>query len=67
MFHVCTPIINKQTRWTKLETSLGAVSRVKNFPALTGSENVPEADHLAPESWPSNGNIEFRDVSAAYK
>ncbi len=62
-----SPITHELTRWTRLETSLGAVSRVKNFLALTGSENVPEADHLAPESWPTSGNVEFKDVSAAYK
>lgn len=50
-----------------LETSIGAISRVKTFHDHTKPENLPEETHEPPESWPEKGEIEFRNVSAAYK
>lgn len=52
--------------WTRLETSLGAISRIKSF-----SENTPrEADgsetRFLVEEWPTSGAIEFRAVSAKH-
>ncbi|TDZ22764.1 ABC transporter atnG [Colletotrichum orbiculare MAFF 240422] len=63
--------------WTSLETSIGAVARIKNFAA----ETVDEVDddnltrQLLPEpqpsavftpGWPHQGAIELRNVSASY-
>jgi ATP-binding cassette subfamily C (CFTR/MRP) protein 1 len=50
-----------------LETSIGAVSRVKAFNADTQSEALPAEIVVPPESWPARGLIEFRGVSASYK
>ncbi|OAA74978.1 ABC transporter, transmembrane domain, type 1 [Akanthomyces lecanii RCEF 1005] len=56
--------------WTSLETSIGAVGRIKEFKDNT----VPEEEELGilqpespPPNWPSAGNIEFRNVIASYK
>jgi ATP-binding cassette subfamily C (CFTR/MRP) protein 1 len=52
--------------WTAIETSLGAVSRIKSFVGDTVSEDLPqECQQVAPE-WPSTGKIIVSDVSAAY-
>ena len=52
--------------WTTLETSLGAISRLKSFAADTTSENLSHENESVPKSWPSHGKIEFSHVSAAY-
>ncbi|KAI0886932.1 ABC transporter [Annulohypoxylon maeteangense] len=58
--------------WTKLESSVGAVARVKRFVADTETEeeDKPEAgaatDSQLPPDWPSNGAIKFVDVAASY-
>lgn len=53
--------------WTLLETSLGAIARVKNFAADTApEEEVGEREEPA-RNWPAAGAIEFMDVSAAYE
>ena len=58
--------------WVELEISIGAVARIKNFVADTEQEEVkPEessegSDFQLPENWPSSGEIQFSNVSAAY-
>ncbi|KAM3565252.1 hypothetical protein MY1884_000325 [Beauveria asiatica] len=56
--------------WTLLETSIGAVGRIKEFKDNT----VPEEEELGilqpqrpPPNWPVKGNVEFRNVVASYK
>ncbi|RAH46582.1 ABC transporter [Aspergillus brunneoviolaceus CBS 621.78] len=58
------------TYWASLETSLGAVARIKSFVERTPSEIlVPPShepsEHL-PQNWPVEGSVEFRGVSVAY-
>lgn len=55
------------TDWTVLETSLGAVTRVKNFVEKNTSEHLPGESGLPPPNWPKHGSIEFDGVSAFYK
>ena len=52
--------------WTKLETSIGAVSRVRAFSLDTENENKPDEINSVPEGWPTNGNIVMKNVSATY-
>ncbi|KAM3069136.1 hypothetical protein ACMFMG_010661 [Clarireedia jacksonii] len=52
--------------WTQLETAVGAIARVKNFVATTASENLAKEKELAPEKWPSNGAIDFINITASY-
>ncbi len=52
--------------WTQMETSLGAIARVKGFEEGTMSENLPGEKDTPAENWPSEGAIEFRDISASY-
>lgn len=52
--------------WTSLETSLGAIARIKDF-----SENTPVEETLNEHlnldaNWPSRGDLSFESVSASY-
>lgn len=52
--------------WTNLETSLGAIARLKDFNEHTRSENLVEEWEPVLETWPSNGRVEFSNTSATY-
>lgn len=52
--------------WTSIETSLGAVSRIKFFAETTTSENHPEECKEVPSEWPGSGKIVVSDVTATY-
>ncbi|KAF9870342.1 ABC transporter [Colletotrichum karsti] len=59
--------------WTSLETSIGAVARIKNFSDETPDEVEQDASKrgglvstAAAPGWPARGAIELRDVSASY-
>ncbi|RAH74153.1 multidrug resistance-associated protein [Aspergillus aculeatinus CBS 121060] len=53
--------------WTLLETSLGAIARIKSFSEDTPTEEDPTLEaHEPPVGWPSCGQIEFADTSIAY-
>ncbi|KIM99556.1 hypothetical protein OIDMADRAFT_125496 [Oidiodendron maius Zn] len=52
--------------WTLLETSFGAIARLKSFSAHTASENLPREIETPPDNWPTRGAIEFAKVSASY-
>lgn len=52
--------------WTQLETSLGAVARVKGFEESTESEHKEQETFEPPENWPTRGEIELKNISASY-
>jgi ABC-type multidrug transport system fused ATPase/permease subunit len=55
------------TAWTTMETSLGAIARVKNFEASTVSEDCPEQLAIQPPaSWPDAGEVTVSEMSIAY-
>ena len=54
--------------WTQLETSIGAVARVKGFAEGTENEERGTRDEsVLPEQWPGEGKIEIQDLGAAYE
>lgn len=53
--------------YTTLETSIGAVSRLKGFSERVKSENLEGEDVVPPREWPLRGGIQINDVSASYK
>jgi ABC-type multidrug transport system fused ATPase/permease subunit len=55
------------TGWTMLETSLGAISRLKDFEAETKTEAQEGENTNPPENWPSRGLIQIQNITAAYK
>ncbi|KAI1453921.1 ABC transporter [Annulohypoxylon moriforme] len=58
--------------WTKLESSVGAVARVKRFVADTEVEEEEKqdagvaTDSRLPPNWPGSGAVQFVDVTASY-
>ncbi|KAI1421564.1 putative ABC multidrug transporter [Xylaria sp. FL1777] len=53
--------------FTRLETSIGAIARLKNFNETVKPEDKDEEDLVPPEDWPQKGVIEIKDISASYK
>ncbi|KAL9610623.1 MAG: hypothetical protein Q9167_004697 [Letrouitia subvulpina] len=49
-----------------LETTLGAIARIKQFSEETENENQPPATVEPPQDWPSEGNIEISNITATY-
>ncbi|MAD85420.1 MAG: hypothetical protein CL912_20865 [Deltaproteobacteria bacterium] len=52
--------------WTQMETSLGAIARLKSFEKETVSEHKEEETFMPSHDWPTSGAIEFRNVSASH-
>lgn len=55
------------TFWTMLESSLGAIARLKSFEEGTESEDKSRETFIPGSDWPNTGAIELRNVSAFYK
>lgn len=53
-------------RWTLLETSIGAVSRIRAF-SLQCPTELREAAVQPPADWPQSGSIQLQNISASYK
>lgn len=52
--------------WTQIETSIGAVSRLKGFSEKVPSESLDGEDVAPEKGWPYRGAIELDRVSASY-
>ena len=53
--------------WTNLETHIGSIARIKEYSEKTPREGQSDASsHAVPKSWPQEGKIEFRKISAGY-
>lgn len=61
-------ILNRQLieRWTLVETSLGAVKRLKMLEQDTPCEKNGPESHDPPPDWPSQGRVEIKNVTARY-
>jgi len=55
------------TFYTMLETSIGAVSRLKTFSDTVRSENLEGEDVIPGKEWPLRGAVTLRGVSASYE
>lgn len=53
--------------YTKLETSIGAVRRLKTFSETTAPESLPSETIIPAVSWPEKGRIEVQGISASYR
>ncbi|PLB43601.1 P-loop containing nucleoside triphosphate hydrolase protein [Aspergillus steynii IBT 23096] len=52
--------------WTMLETSFGAIARLKQFCGETETENLPLEVSPVPEGWPLHGHISIKNMTASY-
>lgn len=55
------------TVWTILETSLGAIARLKSFLADTPKEDKDQERQTVPDGWPTQGAIKFEGVVVSYR
>ncbi|KAK9416311.1 putative ABC transporter [Seiridium unicorne] len=53
--------------WTMMESSIGAIARVKRFVAETESEEKESSITEVSADWPAQGNVEFRGLVAAHR
>lgn len=53
--------------WTKLETSLGAIARLKSFGETVTPEDMDEEDIVPSERWPRHGVVALQGISASYE
>jgi len=61
-------ILNYIINWyTQIETSIGAVSRLKSFGEKVKSESLENEDVVPPMEWPMRGSIQISGVSASYE
>lgn len=59
-------ILNLITAFIRLETSLGAISRLRAFEQQVQPEEQPGMANPADKSWPAYGAVEFTNFSASY-
>jgi ATP-binding cassette, subfamily C (CFTR/MRP), member 1 len=62
-------LTNLVQHWTNLETTLGAIARIKDFSETTPAEECPEEEYpgtLSPD-WPHTGALRLEGVSASYR
>ncbi|KAK3386815.1 ABC transporter [Podospora didyma] len=52
--------------WTQLETSIGAVTRLKSLGDKVPLEGSRDEAGPVPDEWPAYGRVEIRNVSASY-
>ncbi|KAJ5759293.1 multidrug resistance protein MDR [Penicillium odoratum] len=52
--------------WTLMETSIGAITRVRSFEKVP-TEDLPLENQDPPSTWPSEGSIIFQGADMAYK
>lgn len=53
--------------FTRLETSIGAIARLKTFNETVKPEEKDDEDIFPAASWPQHGAVEFEGVSASYQ
>ncbi|CZT07287.1 related to multidrug resistance protein [Rhynchosporium agropyri] len=53
--------------WTDLETSLGAISRVRSFKAETPCEHLPDENSTPPAQWPCEGHVRIEGLTSSYR
>lgn len=62
-----TTLLKLVENWTVLEISLGAISRLKTLQSTTPLESGTDWSFEPPKNWPSNGRVEFQNITAGYK
>ncbi|RSL69474.1 hypothetical protein CEP54_002250 [Fusarium duplospermum] len=53
--------------WSILETSLGAITRIRAFSSDAPNEQKPGEDKQPGEDWPSTGKLEVKDLDVQYE
>ncbi|KAA8566279.1 hypothetical protein EYC84_008879 [Monilinia fructicola] len=61
-----TTLLKLVQSWNTLEISLGAIARLSTLEKLTPFEGGASWNLEPPKSWPSRGDIEFKNITASY-
>ncbi|PYI35295.1 putative ABC transporter [Aspergillus indologenus CBS 114.80] len=61
-----TTLLSLVVSWTNLETSLGAIARLKSLEEFTPTEGGNAGSLDPPLNWPAKGEIQFDNVTASY-
>jgi ATP-binding cassette subfamily C (CFTR/MRP) protein 1 len=67
MMSLSQNLMHAVVMWTRLETSIGAVARIKDFAEQTPAEVMSHEAVELPKDWPTTGAVEFNDVAISYK
>jgi ATP-binding cassette subfamily C (CFTR/MRP) protein 1 len=67
IFQISTTLVQLMGSWTEMETSFGAIVRIKAFEETVLPEDKEGEDFEPSSEWPVKGAIEFHNVVAAYK
>lgn len=59
-------LVDLVTFYASLETSIGAVTRLRAFSQNTETEPVPESSTVTPPSWPQKSTIDIQNAWASY-
>ncbi|KAI1427713.1 putative ABC transporter [Xylaria sp. FL1777] len=62
-----TTLLKLVDNWTMLETSLGAIARLKSLETSTPAEGQEGRGLQPAKNWPCEGRVEFRDITASYQ
>lgn len=62
-----TTLLKLVENWNTLETSLGAIARLKTLEETTSVEGGATWSPGYPENWPSRGHVEFKNITASYE
>ncbi|KAJ5157304.1 P-loop containing nucleoside triphosphate hydrolase protein [Penicillium canariense] len=54
------------TQWIGLETSIGAVSRIRSYVQDAQTEDLDSESEVVPTFWPEKGSVQIVGVSASY-
>ncbi|PYI11439.1 putative multidrug resistance protein [Aspergillus sclerotiicarbonarius CBS 121057] len=52
--------------WTRLEASLGVISRIRSFEKDVAPESKPGEDQQLPKAWPDKGTVQLTEIVAGY-
>lgn len=55
------------TQWIDLETSIGAVSRIRSYVQHAKTEDLDTEIEVVPTFWPEKGDVQISRVSASYE
>lgn len=66
MMSLSHSLTNLVQHYTTLETTLGAITRIKDFSENTPVEMSPGEENSPDPSWPNQGAFKFESVFASY-
>lgn len=66
MMELSHALTNLVQHWTGLETSLGAITRIRSFSMDTPVEEGWDLDGGVAETWPARGELRLEGICASY-